>query len=238
MKKAKFNPARTLVFFMLFLFALFCQAQSLEIPLVSVQGSSLIYKAPNEVHFSFTVETSAQEIADARKQNEAIVNACLKYLREQGVEKKYIQSQHMSVGRNYTRNRKVFDGYIATQTIFVCLTDVGSYGTISDGLLQKEISRLSGPVFKTSDLKTIKNEARRKAMLDARDRAKLLAEALGQRIGKAKLISEVEYYSNRNTGAYSSGVESGNSGSDENSGFAPGQLEIKAVVNVSFKLLD
>ncbi len=214
------------------------EAQSLNIPLITVEGTAIIYQAPDEVHYNFTVESEAKQIDTARKQNEIIVKEAIAYLMAKGVEKKYIQTQYMSVGRNYQRNRKVYDGFIAKQTIFVCLRQLSNYDEISDGLLQKNIASLSGPTFKSSQISKLKDKARIKAMENAKSKAQLLAESLNQKVGKAKLISEVWFRSNRNSGAYASGNEVSSQIDFDELGFAPGQLEIKAVVNVSFELLE
>jgi uncharacterized protein YggE len=65
-------------------------------------------------------------------------------------------------------------------------------------------------------------------------RAEELAAALGQSIGKAKLI-KVDTKQNYSTSAYSS-QNTGSSSNGGNTSFEIGEIEIKAWVTVSFEL--
>ena len=99
-----------------------------------------------------------------------------------------------------------------------------------------DISNLSTPNFRTTEIKKYKDEARKKAVLNAKYKAELLAAELDQTIGKAHRISEVTFNNNGGRVAYSNfGVDAAISSNDQDS-FAIGQLEIKAEIDVSFNL--
>ncbi len=97
---------------------------------------------------------------------------------------------------------------------------------------------MNGPTFRTTELRKHKDAARKKAVVAAREKAELLAQELGQSIGKAIIIEEVSanrWGGNQNAYANTS-MDQTSGGESEEVGFAPGQLEIKATVQVSFVL--
>jgi len=213
-------------------------SQSLNIPLIKTTGTSQVYVPVDEVHFTLNISKIAPEIAEARKQNIAVADEVVKLLKQKGILSKYIQSSSMSVRRHYKeRSRNEWDGFISTQTIYVCLTDPSQYDKILDGLLTMDIASIQGPDYKSTRTKEAMQKARKEAILIAKNKAVQLCSSLGQSIGKAKLISE-NFARAANTETYSSGsslvadIESGEQS------FQPGQLVIKASVTVSFELLE
>ncbi len=213
-------------------------AQSLDIPLITVDGSAIIYTAPDEVILNFYIQKTGDSVAEVRKTSEAQAKELMDFLQDQGIPKKHIQTQYMNIGPSYNHKNNKVNYYRANQSMSVCLDNLNDYDRIVDGILALGIEQISNPVFKTTEIKRIKDEARQKAMLKARGKAILLAEALGQKIGQAKLIEEINFNRTRNTGAYANNTESQTVDTDEDFSFAPGQLEIRAMVKVSFELLD
>ncbi len=232
------------IFFTLFLsFQVF--AQSLNIPLVTVHGNATVYVKPNEVHFSIVIEKFGEQISNARQSNRDIAEKVFQFLKKQGIEEKYIQSQYMSIRPNYIHQRRNNrgnwpdkDGFIARQNVYVCLSDISKYDEIADGLLLMDIESFNGPNFKSTELEKAKMEANKKAMLDAKQKAIALAGELGQKIGPAKLISDVSKDNSRGFNAYSGGAKASTGAAETSSSFAIGQLEISVAVSVSFELLS
>lgn len=224
----------SLSLFLLFTFNLL--GQSLDIPLITTKGTAQIYVPVDEVHFNLSIIRHATEIADARKENIEISDQVVELLKRKGVPEKYIQTKSMTVGRNYLRNqRDKWEGYRASQSIYVCLTDPSLYDDIVDKLLMMDIAKLNGPDYRSSKASEAMEKARINAIVIAKGKAEQMASALGQSIGDAKLVQE-NFASRGSADTYSTGtslvadIESGDQS------FAPGQLVIKASVTISFAL--
>ena len=102
------------------------------------------------------------------------------------------------------------------------------------GLLESGLNRIDGVNFQTSRQEEIKSEARRLAVLNAKEKALELVQPLEQEIGQAIQISEVE------EGRFIPVMQSMEMKSDRSGGaqtIAPGELEITVKVNVTFFLL-
>ncbi len=202
--------------------------------LVSTTGSADTLVEPDEVVFSLSVESDGKDLADAKSQNAKRVDEALAFLEGAGVEERYIQTRYLNVSVRKA-NRDVPDPrYVATQSISVRLTDIASYQEVSQGLLDLGVTALNGPNFGYSKADEIRSELRAAAVLDARERASSLAEALGQSIGVAYRIDDSEQGSNSPLYARMASFES--AGGVEGPGLAPGELELTATVTAAFYL--
>jgi uncharacterized protein YggE len=104
-----------------------------------------------------------------------------------------------------------------------------------DGLMQSGINRIDGISFSASNKAALESQARKKAVENAKMKAEEYAGVLDQSIGKAISISE-HRTANVPTPMYRTmAMESDASGGQQT--LAPGEMEIRVTVNVSF-LLD
>lgn len=209
-------------------------------PLITTSGEAVVYAEPDEILLSFTITTNDEKIAEARKKNREKAQAAIDYLKnEAGISTPHIQTEYMSLRPKDQYKTNKIPYYIASQTISICITDLTKFETIVDNLLERGITGINSPTFRTTEVRKYKDEARQKAILAAREKAELLAGALGQTIGKAHTINETGYAWNAgNQSAYANSFGNNTSGaSDAGQAFAPGQLEIRATVEVAFKLL-
>lgn len=220
-----------------FISALNMKAQSLNIPLITVSETETSYAPVDEIHFSLSIKTHALEISEARSKNRDIAEKVFEYLDKKKVPEQYIQTKRMRISRNYPRRgtQNQYDGFNAYQVIYVCLKEMDTYDEIIDALLQMEIASIDGPNFKSTAYEEIYKAAQIKALTKARTSAGNMAEALGQKIGKAKLIDS-QLMKSFNTSAYSSAEK--NASSAGSNSFKAGEIEIKALVKVSFELLE
>lgn len=127
--------------------------------------------------------------------------------------------------------------YVAVNTVSLKLTDIKQYEKIASGLLERGINKINQVTFGSSKLTQHQDEARKLAIKNAQEKAKSLAEAIGQSIGKAYYISEttssVIPYPRV---AMEMKAMSYDASSEEGTTIAPGELEIKGKVTVSFVL--
>ncbi len=223
----------------IFLFSfLFSSAQSLEVPLITVRGSAVVFANPDEVLISVSIYGKDMELAKAMDSYQKQSKEVIAFLKSQGIADQHIQTQYVSMGPKRKRNSTELDHYYASQSINVCIRDLSKYDAIMKGLVELNIYKLGQANFRCDDIAERRAEALRLAIRDAKQKAEMLVSELGQTIGKAKLISEIQNQrTSFNAETYGSSVVSTDGTSVGSAqGFAPGQLEIKSIVNVSFIL--
>ena len=160
--------------------------------LVTVTGEYSASFVPDEVRFSFSVNTEAEDLLAAKKENQETVAELLAYLKDAGVPAKDIQTQYLNVSTRYRDPQRVQPRYTANQSISVLLRDVSRFDEVNTGLLQRGVTGINGPNFGYSELEVARDNARVEAVKDAREKAKTLAAALGQRIGPAYSINDAQ----------------------------------------------
>jgi len=230
---------RSIPFFFLLslgmLFSANAQNMSHAPALVTVTGSSKLYAEPDEVHFSININTEGQDLLAAKQQNAALTAKAISYLKSQGVEDRHIQTQYLSVNVQYRGRDKVDPRYIANQSIRVCLIDISKFEEVNIGLLKQGITGINGPNFKTSKQEELLDKARLEAVIDAREKARALANELGQKIGPAYSITDVKQNGGGNL-VYGRAMSM-----DMNESAGPsiaiGELTVSHAVTVAFYLL-
>jgi uncharacterized protein YggE len=217
-----------------FLFQIFAFTQEHDSKaLVTTFGEAVVFTVPDEIILDFGINTYSESLPEAKKENDEISKKAIAYLKQKGITDKHIQTQYLRVSIFQRRNET--KKYNASQTINFCIKDLDRYEEILMGLLELGITTISNPQFRTTQLKLMKDEARKKAMKAAKDKAILLAESLDQSIGKAHNITEARF-TTRNQNAYANVEEQAEQDLGGERSFALGQMEVRATVEVSFIL--
>jgi hypothetical protein len=130
-----------------------------------------------------------------------------------------------------------FLAYEVSQTIEITLKDLTWYESLTTKLVQDGVNRINSVNFLVAEDRKYKDDARLKAIRAAKEKAAAMAAKLGQTIGKPWEIAENSananyFYANANTLSNAGG----GGGTAEESTVAPGEVTIRASVNVSFQL--
>lgn len=211
------------------------QAQQINniTPAVTVNGEGIVKVIPDEVLIKSRIEHDGDNPQEVKKQNDAVVDAVIKYLKSEGVPEKNIQTDYVNLNKNYNYNDKTYS-YVANQAISIKLDNLKNYEKIMSGLLKAGLNRIDGVQFKSSQMEKYMTEARKKAVLDAKSKASEYASSLDQSIGKAISISEVQ--TSNFPPMYRMNEMKASSDSMEQETIAPGEMEISAKVTVAFEL--
>ena len=88
-----------------------------------------------------------------------------------------------------TRDPKII-GYTATQSITVKIRAVDTASDVRTGLASIGVTDISGPTFSIDNQDSLNDQARSKAIIDAKSKAEVLAKELGVKLGKVVSFSE------------------------------------------------
>lgn len=228
----------TFLLFALFLFSTMAYAQNdtNPVPLITVIGESSVKVKPDEVTLNFGVETRNLDAKVAKTENDKLMSDILKYLKAQKIDPKNIQTDYLRLNSVYNHQLGKEEGFVATQMVSLKITDLSKYEEISSGLLTRGINQINSIEFTTSKLKEHEAEARNLAIKSAKEKATTMASQIDQSIGKAYYINEESFpvIPFQRYGAMKA-MDMQESAGDGPT-IAPGEIEIKGRVTVSFLL--
>jgi len=207
-----------------------------QVPQISVSGEGKIKVIPDEATITVAVENSGKDATEVKKLNDATVEKVLKAIKQAGIAPADFQSQRVNLNKNYDYNTKKYS-YVANQMISIHLKDLKKYDKLMMDLVDSGINNIQGVAFESSKIKEFERQARKEAMLNAKEKATDYVSVLaGQKVGKALLISENSATNYPRPQVYAMKSMAMESDSMPRETLAIGEIEIIATINVSFIL--
>ncbi len=180
---------------------------------ISLSGHGEVYAVPDIANVYFTIKKESKTVKEAQNKVAEIEKKVLDFLKNKNVADKDIKTVNASFNPkyNYVRtpclqveasgvskeasydcggSKQVLVGYEANESITVKIRNTDDVGSIMQGLGTTGVSDLSGPNFTIDDEDSLKAEARKKAIDNAREKAKALAKDLDVRLGRIANFSE------------------------------------------------
>lgn len=205
---------------------------------ITVGGEGSVYGTPDVAEVSLGVEATASSVGDARSKAAASMDAMLKALKDGGVADKDIQTTQFSVQPqyDYTANKQTIIGFSVSNIVVVKIHDIDKTGELVDAAVTAggDQARVQSLQFTIDDPTSLKNQAREKAMADAKSRAETLAKAAGVTLGAPISISESGgatpiFYDGDRSGAFLEQAAA-------NTPIETGQLQVQIQVSVVYEL--
>lgn len=162
--------------------------------LIEVTGSGQASVAPDLAEVTVGVTIQAPTAGEAMRQNAGRQRAVIDALYAQGIEARDVQTSNLSLSpvQNYPDNQPpVITGYRAGNQVTVRVRDLPKLGAILDSLVTAGANEVQGITFNRDDAGEVEADARRDAVRNARERAEVIADAAGQRLGRLVSISDV-----------------------------------------------
>jgi len=164
---------------------------------ISISGEGEVLAKPDIGTFSFSVETTGDDAITAQNQGSEVMDAIVAYLEGEGVAETDIKTQYYNLNPKYRYEERVCaagsycppgepiqDGYQVTQSVQVKVRDLETAGSLISGVGEQGATNISGLSFTIDDESVLKDEARAKAIEDAKAKAVVLAESLGMDLGR------------------------------------------------------
>ena len=168
-------------------------AQTAPPPAVSVTGEATVSVPPDQAQIDGGVTSDAKTAREASDANNAAMGKVLLALKGAGIDEKDYQTSRLSLQPQYAPNRSgpsPVVGYRASNRVTVRLRDVAKVANIIDVLVGAGANELGGINFMVSQASKLLDEAREKAVADARRKAEIYAKAAGVTLGEPLSISE------------------------------------------------
>jgi uncharacterized protein YggE len=165
------------------------QVQPNQQPQINVTGEGKIIVTPDQADITIGVTNTGADAAEVKKANDVAIDAVIKFLKAQKLPQSDYQTQRVNLNRSYDYTKKK-NTFSASQTIVIHLKDLAKYDALMMGLTDAGVNTINGVSFKTSKQEQYESEARVKAVADANKKATDYTTALGQKLGKAVLVTD------------------------------------------------
>ncbi|MFP7571565.1 SIMPL domain-containing protein [Marivita sp. S2033] len=162
---------------------------------ITVSGEGSVFAVPDMAVITMGASAEADTAKAAMDETSAITSAILDQLAELEVAPRDIQTSDLTLNPVWTNRsnndeRPRIDGYQASNRVTVRIRDLEKLGQVLDAVLGDGATDLGGLQFSLSEPEPLMNEARIKAVADARARAELFAKAAGVTLGDLIDLSE------------------------------------------------
>lgn len=202
---------------------------------IIVTGQGVVQAAPDVAHVQVGVTKEARTAGEAMNQASRAAQAVLQRVAEIGIEARDIQTTNISLHPRMQHNSGAaprVTGYVASNALAIRVRDLDVLGTLLDAVVGDGANTMNGLSFAIADDGPLEDEARARAVADARAKALVLAEAAGVSLGPVQSISE-------QGGGFQPQVFARGGAVAMESMAAPvaeGELEIRVNVNVIFAI--
>jgi len=171
-------------------------SQALAAGKIEVTGEAEIKVAADHAIMTLGVETLDQDLSKSLNENNVRANRMLDVLTSHGLDARKIQTGYMQCYPKYERSESRSTrlmGYTVSRSIVVTLNDLSKLEGVLSKVIESGATQLHGIQFRTSQLRRHRDAARDAAMKHAKEKAEAMAAAVGQKIGGATAVKEVEW---------------------------------------------
>ena len=230
------------------------RASTMPMNSITVNGHGEILAVPDTASISFSVESSKSTQQASSNDINAKMAKILEFLKSSGIEEKDIKTQNYSSNPKYSASmpcpvyypadgastgfyppclptESKIIGYTVSQNVTVKVRKVDDASKIIDGINKIGVMNMSGPNLAIDDEEVLKAQARKKAIEDAKTKAKALSQDLG-----VKLVRISSFYENSYNPYYEKAMYGDSMGSSVPSQIPKGEQTITADVSITYEI--
>lgn len=169
-------------------------AQVTPPPTISVSGEGTVSVPPDMALIDGGVTSDAKTARAASEANNNAMGKVLLELKSAGIDAKDVQTSRLSLQPQYAQQTRpgpnVVTGYRASNRVTIRLRDVTKVAATIDTLVASGANEIGGINFMVEKASKLLDEARDRAVADARRKAEIYAKAAGVTLGTPVSISE------------------------------------------------
>ena len=160
----------------------------------SVTGSGTVYAKADIANIVIGFKSGVKKTAaEATAENTKKMNNIIEALKKLGIEEKDIQTTEYTLSPvyNWTNERgQELIGYEVSQNLTVKVRDLNKIGEVIARTTEQGANQIGSVNFTIDDEFELRNQARALAIKKAQEKAQLIAEQSGMKLGKIKGFSE------------------------------------------------
>lgn len=199
---------------------------------INVTGYGEVEVAPDTGNISLGFRTVSADLAKAKADMTAKMDATIDALKPFGIEAKDIQSTQLYIYPNYATTDGVttLQGYDVSRSITVVFKDLSNTDAILDAAIKAGANSFNGLNFTFSGADQLKNDALAKAIENAIAQADFLAQSFSVKRGNLISVSTMsQNFAPRNAEMYAMKADSAGG-----QGYQPGTVKVSAQINAVF----
>ena len=171
-----------------------------EQPVIMVNGEGVSTLAPDMAVLTLTVMREAPTARTALTDSSKAMSDVIAAMKAFGIASRDLQTAGLSIQPQYTypkpntqgETRKL-TGYVVRNTLTVRVRDMQKVGDVLDKSVSLGVNEGGGITFANDDPSEALTQARKSAVVIAKDKAQTLASAAGVKLGTVLNISEQSY---------------------------------------------
>ena len=206
--------------------------------LFTIKGTGEVTVIPDTALISFGISKTSPTVQEAKNQVNEIANKITQDIKNLGVNVKDIKTTNYSINPqyDYRTSQQIVTGYSVDTNIEVKLQPIDKANQAIDAATKDGANQISGAQFTIDDSKEkeLIREARKKAIKDAKEKARDLANAAGIRLGRIVDIQEdAQNYPRPYMREFMAADKSTDSAPTE---LNPGENKISTTVSLSYEI--
>lgn len=161
-------------------------------PVVVVSSTGTVSVVPDQAQVSMAVVKRDPNLGRALASNNSTAEKLINTLKQAGIEPADIKTTNFNVypQYDYSQSEARVIGYEVRNELTVIVKDLDKLGSILDLAITTGANNLNYITFQKADTSAAENEALTQAVNRAREKAAVLANAVGNRLGKVESINE------------------------------------------------
>ncbi|MHA1949481.1 MAG: SIMPL domain-containing protein [Candidatus Thorarchaeota archaeon] len=205
---------------------------------VRVSGTAVVQAEPDIAFVRATVTTLDKSPVVALSENNKKMANVFSVLDEDfDVERKFISTSSFSLVEHYeydqSTKKNVFKGYKVSNSITVTVCELETIGDLVSALINNGANKFNGISFAIENRTELEKKARKLAVENALEKAKLLVETAGSEVGSLVSISEQRVGVHRESSVYLKSTRSADAAPTPVSG---GQQGVSVTISATFEI--
>ncbi|GLH76878.1 hypothetical protein SSBR45G_17860 [Bradyrhizobium sp. SSBR45G] len=164
-----------------------------DTPAITVSGEGSVSAPPDLAQIDAGVASDAKTAREAAEANNAAMAKVLQALKTAGIADKDVQTSRLSLQPQYQQNKPgqaMVTGYRASNRVTIKLHDVAKVANVIDAVVAAGANDVGNVFFSVAEPSKLLDQAREKAVADARRKAEIYAKAAGVTLGQPLNIAE------------------------------------------------
>ncbi len=158
----------------------------------NVTGEGSVAAKPDIATLNVGIQAQGSTVKAAQDQINAAINKVAEAIKKLGVEQKDIQTTNYNINPNYDfqGNIQRITGYSASTNLNIKVRNIDLVNQVIDQATESGANQVGGISFDVDDKTKIENEARQKAVTEAKNKAESAAKIAGFKLGRMVNYSE------------------------------------------------
>lgn len=166
--------------------------QALDMPNIRVSAEGKVQAMPDFIRLEINIEKNGEDKSGVKNQVDQITQNVLDAAGELGIDKKHIEASQFFIQPQYRwhEGKRSLTGTKVQRTVRIKLYDLAQYTAVAEAMAGMDITGMIQQGFGFDKPEIYRNAALVKALKNAEQKAKLIANTLGRKLDEVYQVSE------------------------------------------------